>query len=276
MRGSRTSTPNDPADAPRARVADLACKVALVVGGTSGIGRATAELLAAEGAAVVVAGRRAAVGEAVADAIRAAGGSAAFEQVEVADAASVDRCVAAVAARHGRLDVAVNAAASTAGLGARLHEIAVEAGDEQLRVTLHGAWHCMRAEVRLMLEHGGGTIVNVASTNGLSGTPDFALYSAAKHGVIGLSKSVALEYARDGVRVNVVCPGATDTEMLAQAFALESPDGPAAARAARIARAPQGRIGAPQEVAEAIAWLAGPRSSYVLGQVLVVDGGDST
>jgi NAD(P)-dependent dehydrogenase (short-subunit alcohol dehydrogenase family) len=245
-----------------------------VVGGTSGIGRATALMLADFGADVTVAARGDDEDD-VAGQVRALGRRGEFISADVGTAAEVDALFASVVRELGRLDVAVNAAASTAAVGRPVAELEEAEVDEQLRVTLKGTWLCMRAELRHMLRGGGGAIVNVASTNALAGAANFALYAAAKHGVIGLTRSAAREYAGRGVRINAVCPGATDTLMLAEAFAAETPDNPALARAARAERIPLGRIAEAAEVAGAIAWLCSPAAASVVGTALVVDGGDS-
>jgi NAD(P)-dependent dehydrogenase (short-subunit alcohol dehydrogenase family) len=256
------------------RVTELSGKSAVVVGGTSGIGRAAALSLAELGADVTVAGRGRDDDD-VAGQIRARGRLGAFVSADVGNATEVDALFASVVRDVGRLDMAVNAAASTAAVGRPIAELAEVEVEEQLRVTLKGTWLCMRAELRHMLASGGGAIVNVASTNALAGAANFAIYAAAKHGVVGLTRSAAREYARHGVRINAVCPGATETPMLAEAFAAETPEDPGLARAARTERIPLGRIAEASEVAAAIAWLCSPSAASVVGTALVVDGGDS-
>jgi NAD(P)-dependent dehydrogenase (short-subunit alcohol dehydrogenase family) len=245
-------------------------RVALITGGTSGIGLATARELVAAGARVVVVGRDAAKGE---RAIGELGELASFEPADVARGQDVARVVDAVLTRWGRLDWAVNAAADGDVRRAPVAEITDAEWERAIAVDLTGIWSCMRREITAMLATGGGAIVNVSSVNGLSGTPLAAAYCAAKHGVNGLSKTAAIEYASRGIRINVVCPGAHRTPMLAGVFETVSPGDPARAEAMYVQHIPAGRIAEPVECARTIAWLLSDAASYVTGAVLTVDGG---
>ncbi len=253
---------------PRSPGSELAGKTALVTGGASGIGRATAQALAREGASVLVADIDAAGAEAVATAIVESGGHARAIRCDVTRPKDVDAMVqAALDAFGGRLDCAVNNAGITAP-GGLLHEIALDAWDRQLAVNLTGVFLCLRAELPAMRAQRSGAIVNMASGAGLIGTPGLAHYGAAKHGILGLTKTAALENAALGVRVNALCPGSTDTPML-RAF-MDRSD---AARRMILNSIPAGRLGTPEEVAEAALWLCSERASYVNGESMLVDGG---
>lgn len=225
-------------------------KVALVTGGASGIGAATATLLQRAGAVVVVADL---------------GGE---NPVDVTEERAVDELVDRVVADHGRLDIAANVA-GTSGTYANVADATTESWRHTLQVNLDAVFFCLRAELRAMRAAGNrGTIVNVASSAGKMGVPGLAAYSASKHGVIGLTKSAALEVARDGIRVNAVCPGTIRTPML-RGFV--GGDEETLEKMGR--RAPIGRIGEPDEVAEAIVWLCSDASSFVTGHALEADGG---
>ena len=244
-------------------------KVALVMGGTSGIGFATARALAATGARVAIAGRDPERG------FRAAGelgADACFVRADVAQVASVAAVVEQAVARWGRLDWAVNAAALSDLRPAATADITEDEWDRTLAADLKGVWLSMKYELQAMLQVGGGAIVNVSSVNGLSGTATAAAYCAAKHGVHGLSKTAAIEYAPRGIRVNVVCPGAHRTPMLEKVFEHLSPGAPEHGETLMRAHIPAGRIGEPDECARAIVWLLSDAASYVNGAVLTVDG----
>jgi NAD(P)-dependent dehydrogenase (short-subunit alcohol dehydrogenase family) len=245
-------------------------RVAVIMGGTSGIGLATARLLVEQGGHVVIAGRDRERGV---KAARDLGSGALFVRADVVQASEVASVVAEAVARWGRLDWAVNAAALGDLQPALTAEITEEAWDSTVAVALKGAWLSMKFELPAMLGTGGGSIVNVSSVNGLSGTPSAAAYCAAKHGLHGLSKTAAMEYAGRGIRVNVVCPGAHLTPMLRGVFDKLAPGAPAEAEAMYSARIPMGRVGAPVECAQAIVWLLSDAASYVTGAVLTVDGG---
>lgn len=246
---------------------ELNDKTAVVTGGASGIGRATVLALAAAGARVAIADRAVAAGQALAEEITAGGGEALFVETDVAAAASVDALFDAVLTRWGRLDCAFNNA-GVADAGKFTIDASEEDFDRVNAINLKGVWLCMRREIRAMLESGGGAVVNTASVAGLVGWRGSATYSASKHGVIGLTKSAALEYAKQGVRVNAVCPGVIDTPMGAPATQSQG-----AVHDALLARHPIGRFGRAEEVAAAVVWLCSAASSFTTGLALTVDGG---
>lgn len=246
---------------------ELAGKVGLVTGGTSGIGRDTAILFAQAGAKVVVAGRRQVEGEHTVDLIRSAGGEALFVQADVSNAAEVDAMIQKAVAKFGRLDVAFNNA-GVEGVWAPIIKQSEEDFDRTININLKGVWLCLKYEIRQMLKQGGGgAIVNMASVTGLVGSATAAAYSASKHGVIGLTKTAALETARSGIRINAVCPAAVESEMSERLF------GAPHVHKYVLSCHPMGRFGKPTEVAEAVVWMCSDRASFMTGQFLVLDGG---
>lgn len=245
-------------------------KVALVTGGGSGIGRAACLAFAREGAKVVVVDVDAAGGEETVHRVWAGNGQAAFCRADVSQAAQVEAAVARAIQVYGCLDCAFNNAADIAAhLGAMVptHEYPEENWDRIMQVNLKGVWLCLKYEIRQMLRQGGGAIVNTASALGLVGVERMCGYIASKHGVIGLTRAAALEYATEGIRVNAVCPGYIRTPMT-QAR-LEDPQH----RARLLSREPIGRVGEPEEVAEAAVWLCSEAASFITGHALSVDGG---
>jgi NAD(P)-dependent dehydrogenase (short-subunit alcohol dehydrogenase family) len=243
-------------------------KVALVTGAASGIGRATAEALAGMGARVVASDIDADAGAAAAAELSAAGADARFVAGDVADMSAMDAIVAAAVNAFGRLDCAANCAGIGGG-HAPTHEYPVDLWDRILAVNLRGTWLAMRAEIPALLAHGdGGAIVNVASTLGLRGSPNASPYSASKHGVIGLTRTAAIEYAPRRIRVNAVCPGAIDTPMMDATFKRYP-----GFRETLIGFVPMRRMGDAAEVAAAIAWLVSDGASFVTGEALNIEGG---
>lgn len=241
-------------------------KVALVTGGGSGIGRASALTFAREGAKVVVSDIVVEGGEETVQLIQKAGGEAIFVRTDVSKMAEVEALLNKAVATYGRLDCAHNNA-GIEGPGATTTDYPEELWNRVIAINLTGVWFCMKYEIPHMLTHGGGAIVNTASTAGLVGYPRGSAYVASKHGVVGLTKTAALEYAKSGVRVNAVCPGAIDTPMMGRIT------GHRPQRAARMAAAePVGRMGQPGEIAEAVVWLCSDSASFVTGHAMAVDG----
>lgn len=242
-------------------------KVALVTGAGGGIGRATALAFAREGARVVASDVAGAGGEETARLVADAGGEALHVACDVTRPAEVEALVAAAVDAFGRLDCAHNNA-GVEGAYARTADCDEENFDRTCAVNLKGVYLCLKAEVAHLLDAGGGAIVNTASVAGVEGAKNLPAYVASKHGVMGLTRTAALEYATRGIRVNAVCPGPIRTRML-EAIMEENPR----MEPAMIAAVPMRRLGVPEEIAEAVVWLCSDRASYVTGQGLVVDGG---
>lgn len=242
-------------------------KVAIVTGGSAGIGRAAAVAFAREGASVVVADVDVEGGEKTVAELENAGVDAMFVHTDVSDAGQVAALVDRTVERFGRLDYAFNNA-GIEGAPAPTADSTIENWNRTIAVNLTGVYLCMRAEIPRMLAGGGGVIVNNSSVAGLVGFPGIPAYTASKHGIVGLTKTAALEYATEGVRVNAVCPGVIDTEMITR-FTHGDP-----AEAAQLLQTePVGRMGAPEEIADAVVWLCSDRASFVTGQAIAVDGG---
>jgi NAD(P)-dependent dehydrogenase (short-subunit alcohol dehydrogenase family) len=245
----------------------LANKVAIITGGTSGIGRDTAVLFAKEGAKVVIAGRREAEGKATIALVQAAGGEGIFVKTDVAKAADVEALVKQTVSKFGRLDVAFNNA-GIEGVWVPIVEQTEADWDSTLDINLKGTWLCLKYEIAQMLKQGGGgAIVNMASVAGWIGAAGAGAYCSSKHGVIGLTKCAALETATAGIRVNVVCPAVIETPMGERLF------GAGDVKPMLLGMHPIGRFGKPQEVAEAVLWMCSDQSSFMTGQSLVLDGG---
>ena len=242
-------------------------KVALVTGGTSGIGRAAAIAYAREGANVVVAGRRVAEGEETVRLVRSQGREAIFVPTDVAQEAQVRSLIGRTLEQFGRLDFAFNNAGIEQAPTPFLEQT-VETYDQVMDINVKGVWLSMRYEIPAMLKTGGGSIVNTSSGLGVIGMPGIEIYVASKHAVIGLTKSAALEFGKQGIRVNAVLPAAIDTDMF-ERFAGENPE----VRAQVTALHPIGRIGKSEEIADAVIWLSSSKSSFVTGHSLLVDGG---
>jgi NAD(P)-dependent dehydrogenase (short-subunit alcohol dehydrogenase family) len=255
--------------------ARFAGQVALVTGGTSGIGRATALAFARAGAKVVFAGRSRERGEAVSREIAAAGGDGEFVSADVSSAADVERLVARTVERYGRIDCAFNnAGAIDVGVFKPTADFTEDEFDGHMAVNLKSVWLCLKHEIAQMLRQGApGAIVNTSSVNGLGGVPLNAFYAAAKAGILALTKSAAQEYGAQGIRVNALAAGGFRTPMLEGVFARLSPDDPPAAEQGYSQVIPLGRIGRPEEAADAVLWLCSSEASYVTGHTLIVDGG---
>jgi len=242
-------------------------KVALVTGGAAGIGRATAEAFAQQGASVVVSDVNTNDGKATVAAIRDGGGEACFIGCDVSQGDQVKQLITETMEAYGRLDFAFNNA------GIEIEQSKLADGDEDtfdriMDINVKGVWHCMRHEIPAMLAQGGGVIVNTASVAGLGAAPKMSIYSASKHAVIGLTKSAAVEYGKKGIRVNAVCPAVIDTEMFRRAAASDPKKAEFAA-----AMHPIGRIGEASEIAAAVLYLCSEGAAFTTGVALPLDGG---
>lgn len=242
-------------------------KVALVTGAGSGIGRASAMAFAQEGAKVIVADIVVEGGEETVQLIKEAGGEATFVKADVSQAAEVEALVDKTVETYGRLDYAHNNA-GIEGAMASIVDCTEETWDSTININLKGVWLCMKYEIPQMLKQGGGAIVNTASVAGLVGSAGLPAYVASKHGVAGLTKTASLEYAKEGIRVNAVCPGAIRTPMIERILE-ENPEMGDMLNSMH----PIGRMGEPAEVAKAVVWLCSDAASFVTGLPMPVDGG---
>ncbi|MDG2005038.1 MAG: glucose 1-dehydrogenase [Novosphingobium sp.] len=239
-------------------------KVAFVTGASSGIGRATAQAFIRKGYAIAMVDRDEKAGREAEEELRPLG-ECMFIACDVSQDTAVEAAVAQTVSKWSRMDAAFNGAGID-GEGGMTADHAEAEFDRIVSINLKGVWLCMRHQIRQMLKQGGGTIVNCASTAGLVGTKGMVAYVAAKHGVVGLTKAAALEYARENIRVNAVCPGMINTPMWQRSISDEM-------TAQLLEGDPIGRLGLPGEIAEAVVWLCGPESSFANGTVMPVDGG---
>jgi NAD(P)-dependent dehydrogenase (short-subunit alcohol dehydrogenase family) len=245
---------------------EFAGKVALITGGSSGIGKATAIAFSRAGAKVVIAARTMDKGAEVAAEINNTDGDCLFVKTDVSSASDVENLIDQTIRRYGRIDCAVNNAAIE---GQKQFLDWTEAEwDETIDINLKGVWLCMKGEIPHMLKQGGGAIVNISSVAGLIGFPLHGPYVAAKHGVLGLTKSASMEFAKQGVRVNTVCPGVILTPMLEKGFIDNKENATLAAN-----MTPMARFGRPEELAAAVLWLCSDQSTFTTGITLSVDGG---
>jgi NAD(P)-dependent dehydrogenase (short-subunit alcohol dehydrogenase family) len=243
-------------------------KVAIVTGGNSGIGRATAIALAKEGANITVAARRASEGEETVQLVKETGSDGMFVKTDVANENDVRSLVEKTVERYGRLDYAFNNAGVEEIMTPFLDQTS-EKFDQIMNTNVRGVWLSMKYEIPEMIKSGGGAIVNNSSVVGIMGYPQMSIYIASKHAVLGLTKSVALEFANSGIRVNAIAPGGVKTEMVKRM--LDKAGQQFLDTLTSIH--PIGRIADPKEIANAVAWLLSDRASFVLGHTLLVDGG---
>ena len=245
---------------------NLEGRVAIITGASSGIGRATAQVFAGYGARLALADVDIDGGHETEKMVKDLGAEVFFAATNVADESDVTTLIALTEETYGRLDVAFNNA-GVEGIMVPTPDVTVEDWDRTMTINLKGVWLCMRAEIPAMLRSGGGSIVNAASVAGLVGFGNLAPYTASKHGVVGLTKTAALEYATQGIRVNAVCPGVILTPMVKRIIE-ENPE----VEPAFLAAEPIGRFGQPSEIGEAVAWLSSDAASLVTGHAMAVDG----
>ena len=241
-------------------------RVAFITGGASGLGRAAAEQLSAQGALVALADVQRDDAESLVRTLAERGGQAIAVACDVRDDRAVEAAVSSTVARFGRLDIAINAA-GIGGPEVRTAEYEPDEWERVIDVNLNGVWRCMRHEIPAMLAVGGGAIVNIASVAGLIGFPKHPAYAASKHGVVGLTKTAALEYGRKGLRINALCPGFTLTPMVQQMIDAGLP------QAELAARVPLGRLGTADEVAAAALFLCSSAGAFMSGHAMAIDGG---
>lgn len=249
-------------------------KIVLITGGASGLGRASAVAFAQAGATLVLADQDQAGGDETVDMVQRAGGTATFFQTDVTNESVVEELVAQTVAQHGRIDFAINSAGISGDM-TPMAEYPTETFHRVMDVNVAGVWYCMQQQIKQMLlqeeqEDGRGAIVNIASVAGVIGAPRLSAYSASKFAVVGLSKTAALEYVRAGIRINVVCPGFTDTPMVQQEM-----DADPVFAERMIAGIPARRLGTPEEIAAAILYLCSPAAAFTVGHAMVLDGGIS-
>ena len=242
-------------------------KVSLITGGGSGIGKASALAFAREGSKVVVADVNVEGGEQTVRLIQDTGGEATFVRADVSNSGDVSDMVSHAVQTYNRLDCAFNNAGISGGRG-RIHEYTEDDWSRVLNINLTGVWLCMKYEIIQMLKQGGGAVVNTASVMGLVGGSRSPAYGATKHGVVGLTKTGAVDYAQEAIRINAVCPGYIRTPMIEQSI-LSDP----VAEERVVSRHPMHRLGTPEEIAEAVVWLCSDAASFVTGHAMTVDGG---
>jgi NAD(P)-dependent dehydrogenase (short-subunit alcohol dehydrogenase family) len=246
-------------------------KVCLVTGAGSGIGKASAVAFGQQGASVIVADVNALAGEETVSQIRKLGSEAVFVHVDISRLADVENMISVAVNRFGRLDCAVNNAAISGSVSCPTNEYPEDAWNQMMAVNLTGTWYCVKHELNQMLKQGSGAIVNVSSAAGLRGHPNNVSYAVAKHGVVGLTRTAALEFATKNIRVNAVCPTGIETPMMLDGRRNLRNDPKAYEDAANYQA--MKRLGQPKEVADVILWLCSDESSFITGHAMAVDGG---
>ena len=245
-------------------------KVALVTGGNSGIGRAACIAFGAEGAKVIIAARRENLGLEVVELIKKEGGEAVFVKTDVTKPEEIDNLFKAALDKYGRLDCAVNNAGVSSAAMRRMINTTIEDWDWTMNTNLRGVWLCMKHEIRQMLTQGAGSIVNTASIAGLATEIGMSIYCASKHGVMGLTKAAALEYAHKNIRVNAVCPGFIQTPMLEESWQTNPQ-----IKDITLSQVPMRRFGKPEEISSAILWMCSDDAAYMTGREMVIGGGQT-
>jgi NAD(P)-dependent dehydrogenase (short-subunit alcohol dehydrogenase family) len=245
-------------------------KVVLVTGGNSGIGRAAALAFAREGAKVIIAARRDNLGNEVVNTIKQHSGEAIFAKTDVTRPEDIDNLFNFIRNQYGRLDCAFNNAGIGTHIVKRAANMTLEEWEPMINTNLRGVWLCMVQEIRLMLKQGKGVIVNTASMAGVAADIGMSIYVASKHGVMGLTKAAALDYAHKNIRINAVCPGFINTPMLYEPWQ----DNPKLMDLT-LDRIPMGHFGEPEEVAGAVLWLCSDEASFMTGREIVIGGGQT-
>ena len=246
---------------------NLKNKVALIIGGTGGIGQATAIAFAQAGADIIIAGRNETAAEGVLNTIKDIGNRGLFIKADVTDSKAIETLIDTAANEFGRIDCAFNNA-GWEGTAAKSADIEEADWLKMMDIKLNGLWRSMKFQIRLMQKQDGGSIVNMAGNWGLIGYPQYASYCAAAHGVMGLTRAAAKEYAGDNIRINAICPGAVDAPMLDRMVGADEK-----AKTAIGQQLAMGRIARPEEVARTVLWLSSEAASYITGQGIVMDGG---
>jgi NAD(P)-dependent dehydrogenase (short-subunit alcohol dehydrogenase family) len=246
-------------------------KICLVTGAGSGIGKATALAFAKEGATVIVADVNLNAAEEVAVMINKDGVKAIALKVDIAQRSEVEEMIAKTVTEFGRLDCAVNCAGIAGTLSLPTHEYPEDGWLKMIQINLTGTWYCVKEEIKQMLQQGGGTIVNVSSAAGLVGQPENVPYAASKHGIVGITKTAAIEYAVKNIRINAVCPTAIETPMLMEGRRKLAHNPQALEAAKNLQR--MKRMGQPEEVADVCLWLCSDQASFITGHAMPVDGG---
>ena len=244
-------------------------KVVLVTGGNAGIGKATAMAFAREGAKVVITARRDDIGRKVAEEMNAYAGEGIFIRTDITRLDDIDNLFNMIVKTYGRLDCAFNNAGINPVIRHRIHKTSEEEWNSLINTNLKSVWFCMKRELELMVKQRRGSIVNNASILGLIGEASATIYVTSKHGVVGLTKSAAIEYAERNIRINAVCPGFIDTDMTGEKYIDQE------TKKYIVLRIPMGRLGKTEEIAGAVLWLCSDEASFMTGQTMVIDGGQS-